>query len=229
MSKILLSSVIAMTMGSVSAAVYAADSATLSLTGSISPSSCDVSLSAESIDFGRIPASSLDEEFNEMMSAPFNVSVTCDAATAVAVQAVDNRLSSAMSPAELESSMGVTFPALTEKHIFGLGNDSANEKVGAMVMTITEATLGGVANNNVLSSSDKSAWTMHRVSSTSSFPLAKDSYFALGKTVESISPAPVTNSNYTLKSGVFLKRAGKYPSGEEVNVDGNVTFSIVYL
>ena len=229
MRKILLSSAIVMAMGSASVVAHAAESATLSLTGSITPGACDVSLSSASVDFGKIPASTLTDTMNQIRATPVTVSVDCDAPTAVAVQTVDNRASSAMTMAEIESSMGVTFATLTDANVLGLGNDSAGSKVGAMMLAISDATLNGAADSNLLVSSDKSAWTMKTISSTASYPLAKDGYFALGQTASSTTPAAVTKASYTLQNNLFLKRADKYPSGEQVNIDGNVTFSVVYL
>lgn len=228
MRKILLSSVITLAMGAASFAGHAAESATLALTGTITPAACDVSLSSASIDFGKIPASTLTEAMNQILSSAVNVSVACDAPTAVAVQTVDNRASSAMTMSEITSTMGVTLSS-SEKQIFGLGNDSAGEKVGAMMLVINSATLDSTANNNVLSSSDKSTWTAHTVSDTSGYALEKDGYFASGNTSTSTTPAAVTNATYALKGGLLLKKADQYPSGEEVSIDGNVTFSVVYL
>jgi len=229
MRKILLSGAIALALGSASFAGQAAESATLSLTGTISPGACDVSLSSESVDFGKIAASTLSDTMNELKAIPVTLSVACDAATAVAVQAVDNRTSSAMNAEDIKSTMGITFAALNDQHFFGLGNDSTGEKIGTMLMSITGATLEGSTNNNVLTSSDKSAWTMKTVSPTSSQVVENNGYFALGKTADSTTPAALTNASYTINSGIYLKKSDKYPGGEEVNIDGSVTFSVVYL
>jgi len=229
MRKILLSSAIVLAMGSASFAGHAAESATLSLKGSITPGACDVSLSAASVDFGKIPASTLTDAMNQIKGTPVTVSVDCDAATAVAVQTVDNRASSAMTLSEIENSMGATFASLTDASVLGLGNDGSGNKVGAMMLAITGATLNGTADSNILVSSDKSAWTMKTISPTASHVLVKDGYFALGATASSTTPAAVTKASYTLQNNIFLKKSDKYPSGEQVNIDGNVTFSVVYL
>lgn len=229
MRKIFLSSAIVMAMGSVSVSSYAAESATLSLTGTITPSACNVSLSSTSVDFGQISASTLTETINQIRATPVTVSVDCDAATAVAVQTIDNRTSSAMSTEEVDSTMKATFASLTDANIFGLGNDSAGGKVGALILTLVHATLNGSANSNLLSSSDKSTWATHTISTTGSYVLEKNSYFALGETADSATPAAVTTASYTMQNNVFLKRSDQYPSGEQVNIDGNVTFSVVYL
>lgn len=229
MRKVLLSSAIIMAMGSVSFAGHAAESATLSVTGVISPAACDVELSSASVDYGTVQASTLTSTMNQLEAPTVTVSVACDAATAVAVQTVDNRSNSAMTLSEIESNLGVTFPQLIDTNVFGLGNDSAGNKVGALMLAISDATLNGTAGSNLLSSSDKLTWSTKTISPTASYVLTKNGYFALGNSADSVTPAVVTNASYTIKSNVLLKRSDKYPSGEQVNIDGNVTFSVVYL
>lgn len=229
MRKILLSSAIVMAMGTASFAGQAAESASLAVTGTITPASCDVSLSTASVNFGTVPASALADTMNYIAASPVQLSVACDAATAVAVQTTDNRSSSAMTLAEMSESLKVDIPGMVDTNIFGLGLDTASSKVGALLVSITDATLNGTSNLNLLSSADKSAWVTHTLSSSSAYSLAKDGYFALGEDSSATSPASVTNATYTLNSSAILKKADQYPSGEQVNIDGNVTFSVVYL
>jgi len=228
MRKILLSSAIVMALSSASFAGYAAESASLAVTGTITPASCDVSLSSASIDFGAISASSLKNGYNQVAASPVTVSVACDAATAVAVQTVDNRASSAMTSAEAASDFGLDMSTMPGS-LFGLGTDSANSKIGALLLGIDGATLDGTTNNNVLTSTDQSTWEAHTVSPTSASSLVNNGYFALGETADSTSPASVTTATYSLTGGALLKKSDKYPSGEQVTLDGNITFSVVYL
>jgi len=228
MRKILLSSAIVMALSSASFAGYAAESATLAVTGTITPASCNVNLSSTSIDFGTISASTLTNDVNQVAANPVTVSVACDAATAVAVQTVDNRASSAMTSAEVSSDFGVDLSAAPNS-LFGLGTDSANSKIGILLLGIDGASLNGTTNNNVLTSTDKSTWEAHTVSPTTAAPLVNNGYFALGETADSTAPASVTNATYSLAGGVVLKKSDKYPSGEQVTLDGNITFSVVYL
>lgn len=228
MHKILLSTSTAVALGAVSYAGYAADSATFSVTGTISPTSCDVSLSAEKIDFGSISAATLTGMHNEKTGSAVNLNVACDAATAVAIQTTDNRASSAMTGAEMEETME-TSTSISDDGLFGLGSDSDNNKIGAMLMVVSNAALNGVVSSNLLTSSDKESWSAHVISLTSPYPLVKNGYFALASNASATSPSAVTNVSYTLRPGIILKRADKYPGGETVNIDGNVTFSLVYL
>lgn len=228
MHKILLSTSIAVALGAVSYAGNAADSATFSVTGTISPTSCDVSLSAEKIDFGSISAATLTGLHNEKTGNAVNLNVACDAATAVAIQTTDNRASSAMTGAEMEASMS-TITSLDDANLFGLGSDSDSNKIGVMLIVVSNATLNGVASSNLVTSSDKATWGTHAISLTSPYPLTKNGYFALASDAGATAPAAVTNVSYTLRPGIILKRADKYPGGETVNIDGNVTFSLIYL
>lgn len=229
MRKLILSSAIVMAMGTASVAGHAAESAALSVTGTIDPATCDVTLSAASIDMGTISMANLTDTSNSKEGSDITVNVGCDAPAAIAVQATDNRTSSAMTTAEVLDDLGQTFPGLTDANFFGLGTDTAGNKTGVLMLAITDATLDGTANVNMLSSTDKVTWTAKAVSSTTGLNVVKDGYFASAADADATSPAAVTNATYTVSSGVFLKNSSMYPTGENVELDGNVTFSIVYL
>lgn len=229
MRKILLPSAVAMAMSCASFAVQAAESATLSLTGAILPATCDVTLSSTSVDFGNIAASTLTASFNPVSVPPVSLSIACDAAAAIAVQTTDNRSSSAMTAAEINSEMNTNLVDIKDTQIFGLGLDSASKKIGALSINVTNATLNGSATNNLLSSMDKATWQAYTLSAKLPYALEKNGYVALAKDASASSPDALTNATYILNSGIMLKKGDKYPAGEKVKVDGNITFSVVYL
>lgn len=232
MRKLFLNSVIVIAMGSASFAGYAAESASLSVTGTITPATCGVTLSAASIDLGNIAASTLTQKANTKLGSDITVNVACDAPAAVAVQTTDNRASSAITVAEAHENMELPeLPeqALTDANIFGLGTDSANNNVGILMLGITGATVDGSSNPHLLSSLDRASWTATSVANSSGLTLTKDGYFASASAADATSPVAFTNATYTISSGVVLKKGDQYPSGESVRLDGNVTFSVVYL
>lgn len=229
MRKLLLGTVIASTLASVSFAGQAAESATLSVTGTITPSTCNVALSAASIDLGNIAASTLTESANIKHGDDVNLDVVCDAATATAIQTTDNRTSSAMTVGELNEQLDIYATDLKDKNIFGLGTDSAQAKIGVLVLGVTSATADGKANNNFVTSSDKAAWQTKVISEENGGDLEKNGYFSLASTSDATAPTAYTQSTYTIASQMVLKKADKYPAGESVNLDGNITFSVVYL
>lgn len=228
MHKRLLTSSFAVALGAFSYAGHAADSATFGVTGTISPTSCDVSLSAEKFDFGSISAASLTAPHNEKTGGTVNLNVSCDAPTAVALRTTDNRASSAMTGAEMEQELS-TVSVLSDANLFGLGTDSAGNKTGVMLMVVNNAALNGAASGNLLTSDDRAVWNAYPISLTASYAVAKNGYFTLASEAGSTAPAAATTMSYTLRPGIILKRADKYPGGETVNIDGNVTFSLVYL
>lgn len=229
MRKLILNSAIAMAMGSVSFAGLAAESASLSVVGDINPATCDVSLSNASIDLGTISMTNLTADMNPKVGTDITVNVACDAPAAVAIQTTDNRSSSAMTMAEVESEMNTTISGMTDINLFGLGNDTDSNKVGALMLVVSGATVDGSSNTNVLGSTDRATWTAKSVSPSTGLTLSKDGYFASAIDADSTSPMAVTNATYTISSGIFLRKADMYPSGENVALDGNVTFSVVYL
>lgn len=226
MRKLIISSAVVMAMGSVAA--QAAQTATLSVIGSIEPAACDVTLSTASVNFGTIAASELTTDVTEKIADPVTVNLACDAATAVAVQTTDNRSASAMTTAEITSDMNFDASGISDSIIFGLGTDTASNKIGVLVLGVAAATLDGVTSTNLLTSSDKATWTASSLSG-GIYSIVKNGYIALADSAESTSPVTLTNATYSLTPAIMLKKAGKYPSGETVTFDGNVTFSVVYL
>ncbi|KAA5928923.1 DUF1120 domain-containing protein [Pantoea sp. Bo_2] len=228
MRKLLLSTAVVAAMASVSFAGQAAESATLAITGTITPATCDVSLSSATVEFGNIAASTLTTAYNIKAGNDVTLNVDCDAAAATAIQTTDNRTASAMTLAEVEEQMKFSSSFLST-NLFGLGTDSAQGKVGLMAIGITAATADGTANTHVLTSTDKATWTATTLSATSTAVLEKNGYFALASDADTAAPVALTKSTYTLSPQIILKNASLYPTGEEVPIDGNVTFSVVYL
>lgn len=228
MRKLLLSTAVVAAMASVSFAAQAAESATLAITGTITPATCDVSLSSATIEFGNIPASTLTADYNIKAGNDVTLNVDCDAAASTAIQTTDNRTASTMTLAEITDQLKFTSTFLST-NLFGLGTDSAQGKVGLMALGITAATADGAANTHLLTSTDKAAWTATTLSATNVQPLEKDGYFALASDANTTAPAALTKSTYTLSPQIVLKKGTLYPTGEAVPIDGNVTFSVVYL
>lgn len=229
MRKLLLSTAVVAAMASVSFAGQAAESATLAITGTITPATCDVSLSSATIEFGNIPASTLTSDVNLKAGSDVTLNVDCDAAATTAVQVTDNRAASAMTLTEMSDDMKITSASIDGTNVFGMGTDSAQAKVGALVLLVTGATADSTANTNLLLSTDKAAWTASTISAAKGEPLQKNGYFSLAANADATAPAALSKSTYTINSQLMLKKADKYPTGEAVKLDGNVTFSVVYL
>lgn len=227
MRKILLTSAIVLAMTNVAA--HAAETATLSVIGSITPAACDATLSSDSVNLGTIAASQLTNDYTVFNPSAITLNLSCDAATAIAIQTTDNRSASAMTSTETESDMALVS---TDENTFGLGTDSASNKIGTLSFAITDGTTNGATNTTLLvnaDATDTGGWSSTTISAASPYLLNKNQYFALAESADSATPAAVTTATYTMEPSVALKKSSKYPSGETVNIDGNVTFSIVYL
>lgn len=230
MRKLMLNTAIAAALASASFAGQAAESATFTVTGTITPATCDVSLSTPSIDLGNIPASTLTEDTNLKKGEDVILSVDCDAAAATAIRTSDNRSSSAMTAEEVaeQLKMPLENSNLTGQDIFGLGTDSAQNKVGALAIGINAATSDGVANSNLFTSNDRAAWRSAPIDANGQ-PVTKDEYFGLASSADATGPSAYTRSTYTIGSMVLLKKGNFYPAGEAVPIDGNITFSVFYI
>lgn len=225
----LLNTAIFTTLATVNFSGQAAESATLAVTGTITPSTCNVSASAASIDLGVIAPSTLINNTNIIMGNDVTLNVSCTAPTVTAVQLTDNRTSSAMTVAEATEAMRLTNTGYNDDNFFGLGTDSAAAKIGTLALAVNAATADGKANSGIITSTDKENWNGAALSESSPQGLTKNNYISQSATFGLNIPSAMTESTYNIVSQIMLKKSSMYPAGEDVNIDGNVTFSVVYL
>ncbi|WP_158783158.1 DUF1120 domain-containing protein [Pantoea sp. BAV 3049] len=219
----LLASALTLAVATMSFTASAADTATMAVTGTITPTTCDVALSASSVDLGNIPATELLTKANDYTQDYQSLSVSCDAASQIALRTTDDRAASAYTNADFQTVSALTLPGV-DQNIFGLGTDSADGKIGSLQLVITAANIDGTA-ATVLASTDKSSWT----SQGNSYLLAKNGYVALTTNAGGTTPDSFTEATLTLSPRIYLKQGSAYPAGEEVKINGSVTFSVVYL
>lgn len=186
----------------------AASTVDLSVTGLITPSACEPSLSnGGEYDLGKVPAKSLNPDKTTPLSAanlPF--SMTCEALTLLALQPRDNRLGSSY-----ESDKTFTF---------GLGLANGSEKLGSMTLRMLTITADG-AGMRPIGSSGPSTWAPTSIMSPE--------FLTAFTPNENPVPAAIRQLSANLQVSPIIAPANTLTLTEEVPIDGAVTLTVKYL
>lgn len=203
--------------------------ASLTLAVTLQPDSCDITLSNASIPLGNIPATALSDKINLIKPVSAVVSVTCNAATAMAIRTADNRSASAYTLNEFASDThAASLPADDDTVLYGLGHDNKSRKIGVLFLGISAVT-HDVQNGILVYSTNKSTWINRTVSASDPWFIPWNSYFSVASRADSTSPVSLTQATFTVQPVIYLKNSAQYSGGEQVNIDGNITFSVIYL
>lgn len=207
---------------------FAAESADLTVKGVIKPAACVPTLTGGGIfDFGTISASALsDTAAYTLPVKKGSVTVTCDAATKVAVTFADNRTGTANQSAA--AAVGY-FPTW----IFGAGS-VAGKNVGAFAISygsIVGQATGDGSEVTILYSHDKGAsgnWSV--LPNATSYGVIPDataiSFAAWGNSKPNAYKTVVLPINVELAVG---KVSELPPLTQEVPIDGSATIAVKYL
>lgn len=192
-----------------SASVFAASSTDLTVTGFITPSACEPSLSnGGKIDYAKIPVKDLNaDKPTALGEQTLQLTVTCDEATEMALEAKDNQ----------EGSDFDNDPS----YRFGLGLINGTEKLGDMEVFFRLPMADGVAVRHITSEDDGVNW--------------KPGYF-LGRIaivsvadVGSLTPKPVQSLTTNLVVNPRIAPTNQLTLTDEVPINGSVTLTVRYL
>ncbi|NWA39738.1 DUF1120 domain-containing protein [Pseudomonas reactans] len=196
---------------------FAGPTATLRITGTISPGACTpVLANGGIIDFGATSVDSLPSTGTLALAGKsVTATVTCTGATKVAMSFVDNRADSV--PAHSNE-------ATTASSAFGLGK-SGDIKIGSYGLSIVSINGDGTA-GDLLMSSDKTAWSKMTLDTFANNNTAQQylTFAATGTTT----PKEATVFTFDLKATPALSSALTGIT-ETANLDGNATINFEYL
>ncbi|QHD05312.1 DUF1120 domain-containing protein [Pseudomonas sp. R76] len=191
-----------------SANVLAASSVDLTVTGLITPSACTPTLSGGgTVDYGKISAKDLKPDASTFLPTQVvQFTVTCDAATLMAMEAKDNREGSDANNDTME---------------FGLGLINGTEKLGGMELRLLNPVADGVSVATVGSYDGGVTWGAER-------NLMRNNILA--PAVAGVdTPIPVQLWNADLSVQPFIAKTSGLTLTNEVAIDGSVTLTVRYL
>lgn len=186
----------------------AASSVDLTVRGLITPSACEPSLSGGgNVEIGKISAKDLNADTHTRLpDQTVQLTVTCDAATLMAIEPKDNRAGSAFNPSNTN---------------FGLGLVNGSEKLGAFQMYLQSPVGDGTELGPISSSDGGLTWTRYMY-------LTNDGITSVANTT-TIAPVPVQSLVTDVVIVSFIASADSLTLTEEVPIDGSATLTVKYL
>lgn len=188
--------------------VLAASSVDLTVKGLITPSACEPTLSNGGVvDIGKISAKDLNADRpTGLAQQTLQLTVTCDAATLMALEAKDNREGS-----DYENYIGA----------YGLGMINITEKLGAMEMRILNPTADGAAARMIGSDDGGLTWYNGRY-------FARDNIVSVANAGVD-APIPVQLFTGDLNILPTIAPTSGLTLTNEVAIDGSATLTVKYL
>lgn len=190
------------------ASAMAASSVDLTVRGLITPSACEPNLSNGGVyDLGKVSSRDLNVEAGTFLpTQALQLTVTCDAATLMAVQAKDNREGS---------------DYLNDPLDFGLGLINGDEKLGRLSLRLLSPMADGVAARTIASDDGGSTWYLERAFMRGNIVSVADT--------ATVAPVPVQTFNADLYMAAEIAPARGLTLNNEVAIDGSVTLTVMYL
>lgn len=186
----------------------AASSVDLTVRGLITPSACEPTLTGGgNVEIGKISAKDLKvDETTQLADHALQLTVTCDAATLMAIEPKDNRAGSA---SEVDDAA------------FGLGLVNGNEKLGYFAMVVESAVADGADVGPIASRDGGLTWTRLMFLINNGITSVANS--------TTIAPVPVQVLVADLTIMPFIAPASSLTLTEEVPIDGSTTLTVKYL
>jgi type 1 fimbria pilin len=191
-----------------STSAFAASSVDLTVKGLITPSACTPALSnSGSVDYGKISAKDLNiDQVTPLDEQTVQLTVTCDAATLMALDANDNRA-------------GSNYGGNTAE--FGLGLINGTEKLGAMNLSLNAPVADGVAGRPIASADGGVTWLSERNLTPANLVSVADA------TVDAPIPVQVLTSDLIISPKIAP--SSQLTLTNEAAIDGSVTVTVRYL
>lgn len=191
-----------------SGAAVAASSVDLTVKGLITPSACEPSLpNGGHVDIGKISAKDLKADDHTNLgehTLPFTV--TCDAATLMAIEPNDNRAGSSTDPVPSR---------------FGLGLINSTEKLGFLEVWLSAPSADGTAGRMIGSVDGGTTWTRESNLATGGILSVADN--------TTLAPVPVKLFTADMTVSASIAPASGLTLTQEVPIDGSVTLTVKYL
>lgn len=189
------------------APAFAASGVDLSVKGLITPVACTPVLSrGGSVDYGKISAQDLNPTGRTWLRKErVQLTVNCDAQTTMAVKATDNRRDSS-------TSLGY----------YGLGLAAGGEKIGGYQLTTEHAKGDGVPHPVIERSIDSNGWME---ADDTAWQHGWERTLNAGRYV----PLPMQVFQADIVIAPWISDKSYLPITSEIEMDGSVTFTVIYL
>ncbi|WP_163280799.1 DUF1120 domain-containing protein [Enterobacter cloacae] len=212
---------------------HAADSFNINVTGVISPAACEATITGgETIDYGTIPASTLNADAVTLLPAKQTAfTITCDAPAKLGFRTVDNRVASKMTSADIiMTDVGISWSL---RVMNGLGMDSKGNSIGGWATLLTQITADTVSDPDVIHSIDNgTSWVVENNvggGGIRAIPLLTTNKIYTISTKAMKTPAAFTTLTGMLDVQPAISPASTLDLSQPVTLDGSLTVEMVYL
>lgn len=187
----------------------AASDIDLAVKGLITPSACRPSLSAGTVDVGKVSVKDLNQETRTQLSpTTLQLNIDCEGLTLFAMKVTDNRADSATSIIE-----------------FGIGKTADNQKIGGYVMYLDEAVADVEPVTIIGRLNQYDSWFKQ-------WPAdgwQTDVIVSIQKNGTPRVPSPAKNTQMALLVQPFIHPAQNVTISEDTVIDGSTTLEVKYL
>ena len=207
----------------VSFAAQAADTAELKVKGVIRPSACTPAFTGTNVvDYGTISGAGLKKTAaNVLPENTIAFTVTCDAATKVAVRAIDNKASTVV--AGLMTAINTN---LADKHAYGLGA-AGGKNIGAYSVRsiVGSFTADGATPDIVADAANNGTWAKSTYGRFNADGTGRQAFATTGSTV----PGSYKTMSGNLGVTAVLDKGDNLPLTQNIDLDGSATIEVQYL
>jgi hypothetical protein len=204
--------------------VFAAETVTLKVTGTLVAPSCDVNMPSDTADFGDIARGNLSVANNTALSTAktLSVTVTCAANTAISIKTQDN-VATGKSTDTRSFDFGSGPVQLPATSYANLGLASNGNPIGAYAVQVGTVTVDGATAAQVATSTDNTTWT----AATGSVYFSTVSPYITARDASSASiQGKVFSFPVTVAANVS---ATNTLPNEELNFSGSTDIEVMYL
>lgn len=204
---------LAVLLGCLASSVLASESSDLSIQGTIRPAACNLSLSKSTFDYGTISASSLNTSTRtKIRSQPFDLLLTCDGPSRVAIVGTDNRAGTASE---------------TDDNNYGLGRvDGSTIGFYLLWLGALESIGDGESVDRIVSSDGGTTWSASDTLYLTHSPSKRISWAAPGTKT----PKALTTIQQKFMLDTQIRPRDQLPAANDaIPLDGFATISLVYL
>lgn len=207
MNKILTALAASLLLSNVAPA-FAASTVDLTVKGLITPSACTPSLSSGGvIDHGKVSAKDLQTDKSTLIGThTLTMGVSCDAATLIALHAIDNRSGSS-----------------TDPNGYGLGLINSDQKLGYFQLVLGDSPVAdNVVVQNIASLDNGETWFSEKFWDAGL-------YMSVAAMNDDSQPVPIKELTTDLNVYTVIARTDSLDLSNEVPIDGSATVEVKYL
>ena len=225
MKKVLLATALSFCVSS----AFAAETAVLKVTGTLTNSACTPELSNGGVvDYGNIHLGELSStSVNQLGQKNIELTITCGAATKVGFSTIDDRKESQADIA-VENSTYTNQTSTTDSYLFGLGQTTGGVNIGAytVFLNLDQVTADGNAVDSIYEQNQDGKWT-----STTERNTFQDDNIRIMTVAEkgSLEPLAFTTAVFPLTTSVAIQDTGTLAITDDTPLDGQITISLNYL